>query len=45
MGARVIEKDDALSILEVWLKTGYEGGRHQKRLDYLHDIVEKNNFK
>lgn len=45
MGARVIEKDDALSILEVWLKTGYEGGRHQKRLDYLHDMVEKNNFK
>ena len=45
LGARVIEKDDALSILEVWLKTGYEGERHQKRLDYLHDIVEKNNFK
>jgi ribose 5-phosphate isomerase B len=45
MGARVMEKDDALSILEVWLKTGYEGGRHQKRLDYLQDIVEKNNFK
>jgi ribose 5-phosphate isomerase B len=45
MGARAIDKDDALSILEVWLKTGCEGGRHQQRLDYLHDVVEKNNFK
>ncbi|MGD2092521.1 MAG: ribose 5-phosphate isomerase B [Candidatus Aminicenantes bacterium] len=45
MGGRVIEKEDALSILAVWLKTGFEGGRHQTRLDYLRDIVEKNNFK
>jgi len=45
MGARVIEKDEAFQILDIWFKTSYEGGRHQNRLDYLRDVVEKNNFK
>ncbi|NIM10702.1 MAG: ribose 5-phosphate isomerase B [Candidatus Aminicenantes bacterium] len=45
MGARVIDKEKALKIVEVWLNTEFEGGRHQKRLDYLHQTVEKENFK
>lgn len=45
MGARVIEKELALKIVDTWLDTPFEGGRHQKRLDYLHDVVESNNFK
>ena len=45
MGARVIDKDEAYQILDIWFKTPYEGGRHQTRLDYLRDFVEKNNFK
>jgi len=45
MGARVIDKEKALKIVDTWLKTEFEGGRHQKRLDYLHEVVEKENFK
>jgi ribose 5-phosphate isomerase B len=45
MGARVIDKEKALKIVDVWLNTEFEGGRHQKRLDYLHQTVEKENFK
>jgi ribose 5-phosphate isomerase B len=45
MGARVIDKEKALKIVDVWLNTEFEGGRHQKRLDYLHQTVEEDNFK
>lgn len=45
LGARVLEQKEAFKIIKVWLNTGFEGGRHQTRLDYLHNQVEKNNFK
>ncbi len=45
MGSRVVDKETALKIVDIWLETEFEGGRHQLRLDYLHQIVEKNNFK
>ena len=45
MGARLIALEKALRIVDRWLTSAFEGGRHQKRLDYLHDQVEKNNFK
>lgn len=35
MGGRVVSKDLALEIVEVWLNTDFEGGRHQKRVDML----------
>jgi ribose 5-phosphate isomerase B len=45
MGARVIDKDSALEIVDTWLNTSFEGGRHQVRLDFLNNDVERNNFK
>lgn len=45
LGARVLSREKALKIVETWLNTEFEGGRHQARLDYLHDVVENNNFK
>lgn len=45
MGARQIAVEKALRIVDIWLNTTFEGGRHQERLDFLHDTVEKNNFK
>jgi len=45
MGGRVVGKDLALKIVDVWLNTDFEGGRHQKRLDYLSNEVEEINFK
>lgn len=35
MGARVISVDLAKEIVEAWLDTPFEGGRHQTRLDMI----------
>ena len=35
IGARVLETDLALAIIEEWLKTEFDGGRHQERLDKI----------
>ncbi len=44
LGARILEVKTALEIVEIWLKTKFEGGRHQQRLDLMSDI-ENQNFK
>ena len=38
MGGRVIEVSLAIEILETWLNTEFEGGRHQRRLDKIKEI-------
>ena len=38
MGARSLGEETIKSILEVWLNTGFGGGRHQKRLDKIREI-------
>lgn len=43
MGGRVIDTDTALKIVDKWLHTEFEGGRHQSRVDYLQKVVEKGN--
>jgi ribose 5-phosphate isomerase B len=35
MGSKVVAPDLATRILEVWLTTGFKGGRHQLRLDQI----------
>lgn len=45
LGARTIAADSALKIVDVFLTTAFEGGRHQARLDYLRDGVENTVFK
>jgi len=35
MGGRIVGPGVALEILEVFLKTEFEGGRHKKRLDLI----------
>jgi ribose 5-phosphate isomerase B len=37
MGGRIVGPGVALEILEVFLKTEFEGGRHKKRLDLIDD--------
>ncbi len=41
MGGRVIGKGLAEEIVDTWLNTPFEGGRHQKRLDKIEDIDRK----
>ena len=38
LGGRVIGVNLALEILDIWLKTEFEGGRHQRRLDKIKEI-------
>ncbi len=33
LGARVLDKDLALLIVQTWLKSEFEGGRHQRRIE------------
>ena len=35
LGERVIGEHLALDIVDIWLKTGFEGGRHKQRVDML----------
>jgi len=44
LAGRILPADEALRILDVWLDTVFEGGRHQKRIDKIKDL-EHRNFK
>ena len=35
LGERVIDIDTAINIVDTWLETEFEGGRHQKRIDMI----------
>ena len=41
-GARVIGPELAKMIVETWLDTEFEGGRHQRRVDLITKIEEEN---
>ncbi len=41
MGGRVLGAGAALEIVDTFLHTGFEGGRHQRRIDLLSDIENK----
>ena len=41
-GARVVGIEMAKMITEEWLKAEYEGGRHQRRVDLITEIENKN---
>ncbi len=38
LGARVIGEDLAVRIAEVWLNTGFDGGRHERRVEKIGKI-------
>ena len=44
LGGRVTGEDLTKEIVETWLETPFEGGRHEDRLSLIEEI-EKNNFK
>ena len=35
LGQRMISQEEALEIVRVWLDTGFEGGRHVRRIQML----------
>lgn len=40
-GARIVGLETAKAILDAWFETEYEGGRHQKRVDMITEIEER----
>lgn len=38
MGARTTETENALNMVDAWLETEFEGGRHQRRIDLLNNM-------
>ena len=40
LGARMIDHEKALRIVDIWLKTNFEGGRHRRRVNKI-SIIEK----
>jgi len=45
MGSRVVGTELAKMIVDEWLSTDYEGGRHQTRVDMITDIENENKLK
>ena len=41
MGGRIVAAGLADEILQLWLDTNFEGGRHQRRVDQLKELEEK----
>ncbi|MDH4229511.1 MAG: ribose 5-phosphate isomerase B [Nitrospirota bacterium] len=41
IGERVVDEATALNIVRAWFATGFEGGRHQRRIDKIHDLETK----
>ncbi len=42
LGGRIVGKGLAKEIVRLWLTTPYEGGRHQRRLEKIKTIEERN---
>lgn len=38
LGGRVLSEEVAVKMMNVWLDTEYEGGRHQRRLDKIAEV-------
>ena len=41
LGAKTLGEETIKSIVDVWLNTSFEGGRHQRRLDKITGIERK----
>jgi ribose 5-phosphate isomerase B len=41
MGGRIVGKGLAREMVKVWLTTGFEGGRHRKRLEKIEKLTEE----
>ncbi|MDR2088261.1 MAG: ribose 5-phosphate isomerase B [Clostridiales Family XIII bacterium] len=38
LGGRVLDGETAAALVDIWLDTPFEGGRHQRRVDALNDM-------
>ena len=41
LAGRFTDEKTAIDLLRTWLETSFEGGRHAKRVQKIHDLAEK----
>ena len=41
LGGRVLDQNQAMQLIHLWLRTPFEGGRHQRRVDKIMQIEEE----
>ncbi len=41
LGGRILEESAAIEIVEIWLNTSFEGGRHQNRINLIGQLTGK----
>jgi ribose 5-phosphate isomerase B len=41
VGARLVKEDDAIQIVDTFLKTPFAGGRHERRVEKIAELEEK----
>ncbi len=41
LGARTMQKEDAIRYIDIWMNTPFEGGRHEKRVRKVLDIEKE----
>jgi RpiB/LacA/LacB family sugar-phosphate isomerase len=41
LGARVLDEPEAVKIIDKWLQTTFAGGRHQRRVDKIMQIEQR----
>lgn len=41
LGERVLENKQALEMVKLWLSTGFDGGRHERRLKKIEEIEQR----
>ncbi len=39
LGGRMLKEEEALKIVEVWLNTSFEGGRHENRINLISQLT------
>ncbi len=42
LGGRVLATEEGLRLVDIWLDTAFEGGRHAARLDKIREIEDRN---
>lgn len=40
MGGKVVDQETALKLVDIFLNTGFDGGRHQRRIDQIAQIED-----
>ncbi len=39
--ARFVSEDEAVRIMDTWLATSFEGGRHERRVEKIEQVIER----